>query len=57
MVRMPTGVPIPLGAPPMMPLPATPNVVSAGPQLINRGKDDKGDGLRGATIEAKAQIR
>lgn len=65
LIRMPGG-PVPMGMPPsMMPgmpgmpggLPlGTPNVLSAGPQLINRvesGEAKKG----GATIEAKPQIR
>ncbi|XP_054286598.1 WW domain-binding protein 11 [Macrosteles quadrilineatus] len=54
MMRLPSGIPMPMAPPPLVPpaSAATPNVVSAGPQLINRGKDDKG-----ATIEAKAQLR
>lgn len=57
MVRLPTGMPIPIVAPPMIQTSITPNVLSAGPQLINRSKDEKQDIQRGATIEAKAQIR
>lgn len=58
MVRLPTGMPVPVAAPPMMQTSITPNVLSAGPQLINRSKDEnKQDVQRGATIEAKAQIR
>ena len=58
MVRLPTGMPVPVVAPPMMPTSVTPNVLSAAPQLINRSKDEnKPDIQRGATIEAKAQIR
>ncbi|XP_075224391.1 uncharacterized protein LOC142326095 [Lycorma delicatula] len=59
MMRLPTGIPLP-PAPPLAPaaMAPTPNVVSAGPQLINRSKEDGKEVIqRGATIEAKAQIR
>ncbi|KAK3925665.1 Protein EARLY FLOWERING 5 [Frankliniella fusca] len=65
LIRLPGG-PVPMGMPPSMvagmpgmpggPPLGTPNVLSAGPQLINRvesGEAKKG----GATIEAKPQIR
>ncbi|XP_046659838.1 WW domain-binding protein 11-like [Homalodisca vitripennis] len=56
MLRLPTGIPLPMAPPPLLPSAATPNVVSAAPQLINRGKDDKSE-QKGATIEAKAQLK
>lgn len=58
-IRLPPGPPP--GLPPMLRLPmvplpnVTPNVLSAAPQLINR--DDKKSEQKGATIEAKAQLR
>lgn len=53
MMRLP--IPLPMAPPPLMMPTGTPNVVSAAPQLINR-RDDKQE-LKGATIEAKAQLR
>ncbi|KAJ9578512.1 hypothetical protein L9F63_005241, partial [Diploptera punctata] len=54
-----SSIPIPPG--PSAPIASNPNVVSAGPQLINRGRADgattEGKKQHGATIEAKPQIR
>lgn len=69
--RLNSGIRMPPGMPPMMRYsssnvsssnPGTSNVVSAAPQLINRGSDDVTTGEEqttksSATIEAKAQMR
>ena len=54
-----SSIPIPPG--PSAPITSNPNVLSAAPQLINRGRTDgtttEGKKQHGATIEAKPQIR